>query len=199
MTKMKVMRERVAVFGVAFIVASSIAMAAADVNAQTKPAAPAAPAAKPAAPVAPPANANATQPASDSSWAVNCAAANRSGALNCSVEQKIVTRETGQLVTGISVRVPGDTRQPVLVMQLPFGLSFSSGLKAQIDQGAATNLTVETCEPTGCFVILNAPKTMIDAMASGTSLEIQGTTVGKEPFRVSHPLGGFKAAFDSIK
>ncbi len=190
---MKVMCECVAVFGVVFVVASSVGMAVADVNAQTKPAAPTAPTAKPAAPVAPPTNAN-TQPASDSSWAVNCAAANRSGALNCSVEQKIVTRETGQLVTGISVRVPGDTCQPILVMQLPFGLSFSSGLKAQIDQGTATNLTMETCEPTGCFVILNAPKTMLDAMASGTSLEILSTTVGKEPFRVSHPLCGLKAA-----
>lgn len=192
-------RKRVGAICAALVLVSGVAMVAFDVSAQTKPAAPAAPATKPAAPVAPPANANAAQPASDSSWAVNCTAANRSDVLNCSVEQKMVARETGQLVTGISVRIPGNTRQPVIVMQLPFGLSFSSGLKAQIDQGAATNLTVETCEPTGCFVIMNAPKAMLDAMASGTSLEILGTTASKEPFRVSHPLSGFKAAFESIK
>lgn len=196
MTTMKVMRGRVGSFGVALVVASSVAMAVADVSAQTKATGPAA---KPAAPVASASNTPSAQPASDNGWAVSCAAANRSGALNCSVEQKIVARETGQLVSGISVRVPGDTRQPIIIMQLPFGLSFSSGLKAQIDQGAAANLTVETCEPTGCFVIVNAPKAMLDAMASGTSLEILGTTAGKEPFRVSHPLSGFKAAFDAIK
>lgn len=175
---------------VAAIVALSV-FAVAGANAQTKAAAPA------AAPSAAPAQA--ARPAAQDGWAVSCAAANRAGALNCAVEQKVIARETGQLVSAVAVRVPGDTRQPVLVVQLPFGLSFSSGVKAQIDQGAPSNLVVETCEPTGCFVIMNATKAMLDAMAAGQSLELQGTTVNKDAFKVSHPLTGFKAAFESIK
>ncbi len=179
---------------VAAIVALSV-FAVGGANAQTKAAAPAP--AQPAAPAA--ASAQAPRPAPQDGWAVSCAAANRAGALNCAVEQKIIARETGQLVSAVAVRVPGDTRQPVLVVQLPFGLSLPSGVKAQIDQSAPTNLVVETCEPSGCFVIMPASKAVLDAMAAGQTLELQGTTVAKEPFKVSHPLTGFKAAYDSIK
>lgn len=148
---------------------------------------------------APAATNQAARPAAHDGWAVSCAAANRAGALNCAIEQKVIARETGQVVSAVAVRVPGDTRQPILVVQLPFGLSLPSGVKAQIDQSAPTNLVVETCEPNGCFVIMPAPKAVLDAMGSGQTLELQGTTVGKEPFKVTHPLTGFKAAFDSIK
>lgn len=155
----------------------------------------AAPAEAAPAPSAPPANPRADQ----QSWAVSCAAAGRAGVLNCAAEQKLIAQETGQTISGVSVRVPGDSRQPALVFVFPFGLYLPAGLKAQVDQGQATDLVVQTCEPNGCFAVAPSSESLLASMSAGKTLEIRGVTMNKEPFRVTHPLGGFKAALDAIK
>jgi invasion protein IalB len=148
-----------------------------------------------AAPSAPPAS----PPAAQQSWAVSCAAAGRAGVLNCAAEQKLIAQETGQTTSGVSVRVPGDSRQPALVFLFPFGLYLPAGLKAQVDQGQATDLVVQTCEPTGCFAVAPSSESLLASMTAGKTLEVRGVTMNKEPFRVTHPLSGFKAALDAIK
>ena len=66
--------------------------------------------------------AEAASPANQQGWAVSCAAAGRAGVLNCAAEQKVIAQETGQAISGVSVRVPGDSRKPAIVFLFPFGL-----------------------------------------------------------------------------
>lgn len=147
------------------------------------------------APSASPASATVNQ----QSWAVSCGAAGRAGVLNCAAEQKLIAQETGQTISGVSVRVPGDSRQPTLVILLPFGLYLPAGIKAKVDQGEATDLIVQACEPTGCFAAPPSSESLLASMIAGNMLEVSGVTTNNEPFRVTHPLNGFKAALDAIK
>ena len=177
-------------------VASAPLMAAAESNPPVPKVRPAM-ASNEAAPA--PSASPASPPANQQSWAVSCAAAGRDGVLNCAAEQKLIAQETGQTISGVSVRVPGDSRQPSLVFLLPFGLYLPAGLKAQVDQGEATELVVQTCEPAGCFAAAPSSESLLALMVAGNMLEISGVTTNNEPFRVTHPLNGFKAALDAIK
>ena len=79
-------------------------------------AAPAAP--KPAETPAPagaaaPADANAqSQPV----WTSRCASDGRQAALFCEVEQSLYMTKTGQLVASVNVKLPPETRQPVMMI-----------------------------------------------------------------------------------
>jgi invasion protein IalB len=177
----------------------SLAFAPMMAAAQSKPPARAAePAARPA-PAPAQAAPVASRPAEQQSWAVSCGSAGRAGVLNCAAEQKIIAQETGQTISGVSVRVPGDSRQPIVALLFPFGLYLPAGLKAQVDQGPVTDLVVQTCEPAGCFASAASPASLLEAMSAGKALEIRGVTMNKDPFRITHPLSGFKAALDAIK
>ena len=143
--------------------------------------------------------AEAASPANQQGWAVSCAAAGRAGVLNCAAEQKVIAQETGQAISGVSVRVPGDSRKPAIVFLFPFGLYLPAGLKAQVDEGPVTELEVQTCEPSGCFAAAPSPAALLKSMSAGKTLVLSGVTMGKEPFRMTHPLEGFKAALGAIK
>ena len=143
--------------------------------------------------------AEAESSANQQGWAVSCAAVGHNVALNCAAEQKVIAQETGQAISGVSVRVPGDSRKPAIVFLFPFGLYLPAGLKAQVDEGPVTKLEVQTCEPTGCFASVPSPAGLLKSMRAGKTLVLSGVTMGKEPFRMTHPLEGFKTAFDSIK
>lgn len=188
------MRALVAVGSMA--IAFAPLMAAAESNPPTPKARPAA-ASNEAAPA--PSASPASPTAAQQSWAVSCAAAGRAGVLNCAAEQKLIAQETGQTISGVSVRVPGDSRQPVLVFLLPFGLYLPAGVKAQVDQGEPIDLVVQTCEPAGCFAASPSSENLLALMVAGNKLEIRGVTTNNEPFSVTHPLNGFKAALDAIK
>lgn len=132
-------------------------------------------------------------------WSVLCTASGRSAPATCIAEQKIVARETGQLISAIGVRVPGDTRKPVLIVQVPFGLLMSAGIRLQIDQGQGLDLVVETCEPSGCYAVSPASEAFLKAMAVGQKIDVRATSVSKEPFVASHALSGFQAALQNIQ
>ena len=51
------------------------------------------------------------------------------------MEQTAVLTKTGQLIVLVNIRVPGDTRAPVAVIQLPLGLNLPAGAKLQVDDG----------------------------------------------------------------
>lgn len=132
-------------------------------------------------------------------WAVLCTASGRSAPATCIAEQKIVARETGQLISAIAVRVPGDTRKPVLVVQVPFGLLMSAGIKLQIDQGQSLDLAVETCESSGCYAVVQPTDGFLKAMAAGQKIDVKATSVSKEPFVATHALSGFQMAMQNIQ
>ena len=155
------------------------------------PSAPAAPQAAEVAPVA--------AGAAPVGWAARCTSASREAPLECAMEETAVLSKTGQLVVLVNIRVPGDTRAPILLVQLPLGLSLTAGAKLQVDDGKVTDLPIQTCESRGCYATIPIPADLLAAIKAGKQLKLSLQSMNNEPIVIPMPLGDFAAAYDKIK
>jgi invasion protein IalB len=160
-------------------------------SAQTAPNNPPAPAA--------PDNASAANTPPPPGWAARCGSASRDAPLECAIEQSAVLPRTGQLVILVNIRVPADTHTPSALIQLPLGLNLPGGAKLQVDDGAATDMQIQTCEARGCYAGTTIAPDLLAAMKSGKQLKISFQNLNKEILTVPLPLADFAAAYDKIK
>jgi invasion protein IalB len=160
-------------------------------SAQTAPNNPPAPAA--------PDNANAANTPPPPGWAARCGSASRDAPLECAIEQSALLPRTGQLVILVNIRVPADTHTPSALIQLPLGLNLPGGAKLQVDDGAATDMQIQTCEARGCYAGATIAPDLLAAMKSGKQLKISFQNLNKETLTVPLPLADFAAAYDKIK
>ena len=147
------------------------------------------------APAAPQAEAAPAPPG----WIARCTSANRGAPLECAAEQTAVLSKTGQLIVLINIRVPGDTRTPVAIVQLPLGLNLPAGAKLQVDEGKTTDLQIQTCEQRGCFTNSPISPDMLAAMKAGKQLKVSFQNLSKETITIPMPLTDFTAAYEKIK
>jgi invasion protein IalB len=153
-------------------------------------------------PPAPADNANGTATANTPpppGWAARCGSASRDAPLECAIEQSAVLPRTGQLVILVNIRVPADTHTPAALIQLPLGLNLPGGVKLQVDDGAATDMQIQTCEARGCYAGTTIAPDLLAAMKSGKQLKVSFQNLNKETLTVPLPLADFAAAYDKIK
>jgi invasion protein IalB len=148
------------------------------------------PAPSPSATPAPPA-----QPG----WAARCSSPSRDAPLECAMEQNAILTKTGQLVVLVNIRVPGDTRAPIALVQLPLGLNLQAGAKFQVDDGKSADLPIQTCENRGCYASTPIAPELVAALKSGKELKVSFQNLAKETITIPMPLGDFAAAYDKIK
>ena len=153
--------------------------------------------AAPAAPAAP--QAEATNTPAAPGWIARCSSANRGAPLECAAEQTAVLTKTGQLIVLINIRVPGDTRTPVAIVQLPLGLNLPAGAKLQVDDGKTTDLQIQTCEARGCYANTPITPEMLAAMKTGKQLKVSFQNLAKETIAIPMPLADFAAAYEKIR
>jgi invasion protein IalB len=132
-------------------------------------------------------------------WAVRCASAGREAPLECAMEQTAVLSKTGQLVVLINIRVAGDTRTPIALVQLPLGLNLAAGTKLQVDDGKIADLPIQTCEARGCYATGPVAPELLAALRSGKQLKLSFQSLAKETMTIPVPLADFAAAYDRIK
>jgi len=132
-------------------------------------------------------------------WAARCGSASRDAPLECAIEQSAVLPRTGQLVILVNIRVPADTHTPSALIQLPLGLNLPGGAKLQVDDGATTDLQIQTCEARGCYAGTAIAPDLLAAMKSGKQLKISFQNLNKEILTVPLPLADFATAYDKIK
>ena len=186
------------VVGMLFMAADMAAVSQTKTNSKT----PAAPAAqvplKGATPeAAPAAAATENQPAAN--WASRCASDGRQSGLDCSVEQSIVETKSRQLLMQIVVRVPPDTRKPVLTIQLPLGLFLPAGVTLKFDENKPERFDVQTCDQKGCYLQMPVSNEMLQEMAKGKQLSVSFQNLSKQDIGVPVSLNGFMVAYDKIK
>ncbi|WP_407146864.1 invasion associated locus B family protein [Bradyrhizobium sp. ORS 86] len=148
------------------------------------------------APVAPHADA---APSNNPGWVARCTSASRDAPLECAMEQTAVLSKTGQLVVLVNIRVPGDTRTPVALIQLPLGLNLPGGARLQIDDGKSADVAIQTCEARGCYVNTPIAADILNALRSGKQLKISFQNLAKETITIPMPLNDFAAVYDKIK
>ena len=132
-------------------------------------------------------------------WIARCSSPSRDAPLECAMEQSAVLTKTGQLVALVNIRVPGDTRAPVALVQLPLGLNLQAGAKLQVDDGKSTDLPIQTCENRGCYASVPISPETLNALRSGKQLKIVFQDLAKETIAIPMPLTDFTAAYDKIK
>lgn len=115
------------------------------------------------------------------------------------MEQNAVLTKTGQLVVLVNIRVPGDTRVPVALVQLPLGLNLQAGAKFQVDDGKSTDMPIQTCENRGCYASFAVAGDTLSALRSGKQFKIIFQDLAKETITIPLPLNDFATAYDKIK
>ena len=119
--------------------------------------------------------------------------------MECAIEQTTVLSLTGQLVVLINIRVPGDTRAPIALIQLPLGLNLPGGARIQVDDGPATDLPIQTCENRGCYASAPVTPALLAALRSGKQGKLTFQNLNKETITIPVPLADFAAAYEKIK
>ena len=115
------------------------------------------------------------------------------------MEQSAILTKTGQLVVLVNIRVPGDTRSPVALVQLPLGLNLQAGAKFQVDDGKSVDMPIQTCENRGCYASFPIGAETLSALRSGKQLKIIFQDLAKETIAIPVSLSDFSATYDKIK
>jgi invasion protein IalB len=115
------------------------------------------------------------------------------------MEQTVVLTGSGQLLASAVVRVPADTRQPVMMIQVPVGLYLPAGLNLQVDDEKPQPLELQTCDLKGCYAGTPLPPEMLSAMKAGKRLTITFQNLAKENIVVPLTLANFAEAYQKIQ
>ena len=139
------------------------------------------------------------KPASAAVWAARCASTTRTTPPDCSVEQRVLIRPSGQLLAAVTITVPHDTRKPTILVQVPFGLALRAGITLQLDNRGPARLDVQTCDQGGCYVGTLLSDDFLAGMLSAKTLTVKMQAVGGQNIAVPMPLTGFKDAYSAIR
>ncbi len=130
-------------------------------------------------------------------WVVSCNQT-RPG-LECRAGQSLFLRKTRQRVLSVAVRIPADTKKPVLLIQLPLGVYLPAGATLQIGKLEAQTLPFTSCNQGGCIAEYAVTDGELSSIAKGSDLTISAQTVQQKPFTLTVPALGFAAAYAKIK
>lgn len=111
----------------------------------------------------------------------------------------MINRDDNKLVVQLVARTAADTKQPVLLFQLPLGISLTEPIQLKIDNGAVEKVPVQTCTADGCLASLPVKDLMLAALRGGTTLKITVSDANKRSIIIDVPLLGFGLPYDKAK
>ncbi len=129
-------------------------------------------------------------------WIVNCASL--TGQVSCEAVQRLTIKKTGQLLLGITVRLPKGAKDPTMMVQLPHGMFLPPGVSLQIDEKPAKKEPVQTCDAKGCYVGLAIDASLLKTLKSGKSLTVSFQNLAKKEIRIPIALSGFAEAYTKL-
>jgi invasion protein IalB len=132
-------------------------------------------------------------------WNAVCTSASRQGEVDCAMEQTAVLTQTGQLVTKVVVRVPGSTRAPLILLQLPMGLYLPGGIGVEVDDNKPEQFSLQTCDAHGCYGGGPLSKELLGALEHGSRLTVTFQNPAQEKIKVPMAIGNFAEAYTRIK
>lgn len=132
-------------------------------------------------------------------WAARCVSAGRADVPDCSVEQRVILQQTGQLLAAVTVTLPHGSNKPTILVQVPLGLALDAGVVLKTDNHGPAKLRVQTCDQGGCYAATVMSPDFLKAMLTGKKLDVRFVGVNKKPVTVPMPLTGFGRAYGRIK
>ena len=132
-------------------------------------------------------------------WSSRCSAEGRAATLDCIVSQRLFVKNTGQRIGSVTIRMPGDRENPVMVIQIPTGLLLPAGVSIDIDGKDQQQLELETCDGNSCYVRQPVSDSLLASMVRGQTLNISFQNLNKQKIKLPLSLVGFTAAYNKIK
>jgi invasion protein IalB len=130
-------------------------------------------------------------------WRVECTGDGK--ALECRAVQHLLQQQTRQTIAHLAVRVPGNSKTPVMMVQLPLGLNLAEPLQIRVDNGPQERQPIQTCTPIGCFVGMQLNEKLVAAMRAGVLLKLAFQDSNKRQIALDVPLLGFGLALDKAR
>lgn len=132
-------------------------------------------------------------------WSSTCTAAGRNEPIACMLEQRVVLRGTGTLLTAVRLNFPPNAVTPNIVIQTPFGLALRSGIALQIDNDAPIDFDVQTCDQSGCYAGSVVTGQMLTRFTQAARLTVHFVGINKRPVDVPVSMNGFAAALKNAR
>lgn len=174
---------------IAFIAGTMVLCAAVSAQEKAK--------ASPTAPADRAAAAQATAEMPSVPWLVNCESTG--GPVACEASQRLVVQKTGQLLLGVTVRIPPEAKTGAMVLHLPHGLFLPDGVTLDVDGKSAKKHDVQTCDQKGCYAGLPIEDPYLKTLQTGKAMTVAFRNLQKEDVRVPISLSGFKEAYAKLQ
>jgi invasion protein IalB len=114
----------------------------------------------------------------------------------CNV-QNIMTAQTGQLVTGVSlIELKGKINRKVFQVTVPTGRLVPPGIGMQIDTGKTQKLDYAICFPDRCIAELPLTDQLVAALKKGSTIMLTSINFQNQPNPIKVTLEGFTGAYD---
>ena len=114
----------------------------------------------------------------------------------CNV-QNIITAETGQLITGVSmIEVTGKINRKVFQVTVPTGRVIPPGVGLQVDGGKVQQIPYAICFQDRCIAEAPLTDALVASFKKGGELTLTSINFQSKPNPVKVSLGGFTAAYD---
>lgn len=131
-------------------------------------------------------------------WSVNCGNPGNGTELVCEMSQSIVLTENNQRLTSVAFVKPARKDETEAVLTLPFGLLFSEGVIAKVDDVEVARLEFLTCEAQGCFARSAVSTEWMSAMRAGKQFTIESKNTARDPISFGFDLTGFSKVSDIL-
>lgn len=141
----------------------------------------------------------AAQEPSDRNWTTQCSAENRRSSLNCTMEQRVLLKETGRQIARFVLQVAGESRSPSLLIHVGLGLSVREGIKLQVDDTGPIALDIQACDAGGCYAGMPVDEKFLEQLQKGESAVVRFVNMQKNEIAVPITLAGFTATYADIK
>ncbi len=132
-------------------------------------------------------------------WAIGCTAAARNQPLDCSIVQRAIDSGSGRLVAMVRVRIPPDSKSPVMLVQMPLGVYLPAKLALAVDGAALGSLEFQTCDQAGCYAGAPVSDSLLSALLKGQTLSLTVQDQAHKPQTVPITLIGFGKAYGGIQ
>lgn len=151
----------------------------------------------PAASQPPPTQSPSPAPQASQKWQVQCTSPTREAPAECVLAQGVALG--GRASIRFNIRVPGDTRKPLMVVQTPLGSLLPAGITLDVDGAGSLRLEYRNCDTNGCYANSPVSDDLLQAMFQGRTLNVTIQALNGQPAKVSMDLNGFTAAYRSVR
>ncbi len=130
-------------------------------------------------------------------WELECFDPEING-LKCQIVQKLVSKDTQELVLVVSVAYAPKTQKSLLQMALPLNFMLKPGVELAIGE-KKTVVQVDRCSKQGCFVEGVAGEDLVDAMIKGVDADVKFLASADKRLVIPFSLKGFTKAYTTMK